>query len=166
MKTIALPTQERLRELFDYRNGELIWLKPSGRRAKPGQVAGARDKCGYRVVGVDGRLYKGHRLIWVWHHGNDPGRYVDHLDGDPRNNRIENLEPVTNRENVVRGRICKGKDSDLPVNVSLANPGHNVKKPYQVKFGGTVDGKRWGKCIGTYATVEEAVAARDNFLSR
>jgi hypothetical protein len=34
-------TQERLKELFDYQDGKLIWKVSRGRLAKAGQVAGS-----------------------------------------------------------------------------------------------------------------------------
>lgn len=42
-----------------------------------------------------------HRLVWQLHHGNIPeGRVINHKDGDPTNNRIENLEVVSQSENI------------------------------------------------------------------
>jgi hypothetical protein len=34
------------------------------------------------------------------------GLFIDHLDNNPKNNRSDNLEYVTPRENVVRGKCC------------------------------------------------------------
>jgi len=50
-------------------------------------VSGPRARCN-----VDGRLYLAHRIIWFLHHGKDPGdRLIDHIDGNPSNNKISNL---------------------------------------------------------------------------
>lgn len=34
------------------------------------------------------------------------GLHIDHLDNNPRNNRSDNLQYVTPRENIIRGKIC------------------------------------------------------------
>lgn len=39
-----------------------------------------------------GKMYQVHRIIWVLTYGSiDPELVIDHLDGDPFNNKIENL---------------------------------------------------------------------------
>lgn len=41
-----------------------------------------------------------HRVIWTMHHRMDPGQFViDHRDGNPSNNRIENLRVATYAQN-------------------------------------------------------------------
>lgn len=95
----ALP-QERVRELFDYDagTGELVWRTLTNNRVKVGAVAGTPRADGYRKISVDGRFYLTHRLVWLWHHGELP-QYLDHIDRDPSNNRIENLRPATSIQN-------------------------------------------------------------------
>jgi hypothetical protein len=87
------PSYERVREMFDYRDGGLYWKvpkqgrpfnKPIGRKIKKNQ-----DRI---EVVLDGKKYKLHRLVWLWHHGSCP-RFLKHIDGDPSNNAIENLAP-------------------------------------------------------------------------
>lgn len=92
-----------LNELFEYRDGHLYWLKPSSNRVKIGQKAGAEDNKGYRRVRVSGKDYLAHRLIFLYHHGWLP-EFVDHKDRDPRNNRIENLRPLTHSQNIANGK--------------------------------------------------------------
>jgi hypothetical protein len=71
----------------------------SGRLLKPG-----RNKKGYLTVGLfkEGcpqRSEYVHRLVAVAFHGAKPGLHVNHKDGDKTNNRPENLEWVTIKEN-------------------------------------------------------------------
>lgn len=144
MKTIKqYPTQERLRELFDYReDGNLVWRVGRG-GVKVGAIAGYENNR-YWIVRVDGTKYLLHRLIWIWHHGDIPeGKVMDHIDGDRSNNRIENLQPLAQRDNSHRESTAK---RELPRNV------YKYRKGFRVRF--YIDGRR--RCFGTYSTVEEA----------
>jgi hypothetical protein len=92
-------TQARVRELFDYReDGNLVWKQRPSNRIKIGDVAGFRRKTGYLEIRVDGTLYLGHRLIFLFNHGWLPEE-VDHQDNDQFNNRIGNLRPATSSQN-------------------------------------------------------------------
>lgn len=47
-----------------------------------------------------GKKYCVHRVIWVLNYGSiDSEKVVDHLDGDPFNNNIQNLELKTQKDN-------------------------------------------------------------------
>ena len=94
--------QELLRHLFEYRDGALYWKNPSknhrhlaGERA--GTVNGPR---GYRQVSVKGRVYMEHRVIYLLMKGVLPD-VIDHINGDPSDNRIENLRPCTQHQNML-----------------------------------------------------------------
>lgn len=101
-------TQERLKELFDYKDGELIRKtnrasNGNGKRWIVGTTLGWKTDQGYIEASVDYKRYKLHRLIWLWHKGNFPTLDLDHKDGNPLNNKIENLREVTpsqNRQNI------------------------------------------------------------------
>ena len=104
-------TQERLKELFDYKDGQLIRKVNRGRgktsvRWKAGTAIG--HKSGKYILGsVDYHLYKLHRLIWLWHYGVLPQKHLDHIDGNPSNNQIENLREVTCAENMQNQRSAR-----------------------------------------------------------
>ncbi len=40
-----------------------------------------------------------HSVVWAWHHGRLPEGQIDHIDGNERNNCIENLREVNGHEN-------------------------------------------------------------------
>ncbi len=67
------PSQERLRELFDYdpNTGLLTW-KIQRQRIKPGTLAGCIHAQGYVRVHIDYRLYPAHRLAWIHTYGENP----------------------------------------------------------------------------------------------
>ena len=54
-------------------------------------------KMGFRINGIM-VLYQYHRAVWLYTYGEVP-KELDHIDGDPTNNRISNLRAVTSREN-------------------------------------------------------------------
>lgn len=89
-------TQARVKELFDYReDGKLIWKKQIGSRAMVGTVAGYLGKNGYRQLRLAKKLYRGHRIVWLWHYGYLPENGVDHINRERDDNRIENLREVS-----------------------------------------------------------------------
>lgn len=105
MKIKEYPSQETLKEYFSYEDGKLIWKVSKG-RIKPGVVAGTPKKLGYESVCVDGNQCQLHRLIYIFHHGEIPENFViDHKDANPRNNRIENLQAISQRDNLRKQRI-------------------------------------------------------------
>lgn len=91
--------QQKVKELFGYKEGKLFWLVDRGRNKMIGKGAGTLTLDGYLQTSVDNVLYKNHRLIWLWHFGEWPSKGIDHIDGDPLNNNIGNLRNVTHKEN-------------------------------------------------------------------
>lgn len=60
---------------------------------------------GYLRINIMGKKYYSHRLVYEAHVGPIPeGMQVDHVNGVKTDNRISNLECVTNRENIMRYR--------------------------------------------------------------
>lgn len=88
-------TQEKLKELMSYdpETGLFNWLRPP-RGYRKGRELGANSK-GYVLIGVDGGRYLAHRLAWLYVHGNFPNCCVDHINGNTKDNRIENLRDVS-----------------------------------------------------------------------
>lgn len=91
---------EKLRELFNYdaTRGLLTW-KQNRQRVKAGQEAGALTRSGHVRVKVFGKSYLAHRLVWAHWYGEEPPTLIDHRDGDPTNNRIDNLRAATKAQN-------------------------------------------------------------------
>ena len=88
-------TYDRVKELFGYKNGQLIWRVSKG-RARGGNIAGTTCPIhGYTIVQVDNKQYKSHRLIWLWHNGYFPENNLDHIDQNRANNKIENLREAS-----------------------------------------------------------------------
>lgn len=101
-----LITQERLQSLLTYDpdTGEFRWRVNRTGGAKAGDKAGSLDTERYLVMRVDGRYYRGHRLVWLYVHGRWPTRHIDHINGDPSDNRLCNLREVTPAQNSLNRR--------------------------------------------------------------
>ena len=95
-----LPSQERLKELFNYdpESGEVTLKFP--KRSTPSPKDRATFNGGYSTLSVDGKSYSIHRIIWRWMTGEDPGNlHVDHRDRNKSNNVWSNLRKGTTKQN-------------------------------------------------------------------
>jgi hypothetical protein len=99
-------TKTRLKELFSYKDGELIRKVTTHYNAKKGDVVGCPHGNGYLDVRVDGKRYYLHRLIFLYHHGYFP-EYLDHIDMDKSNNKIENLRACNKSQNSANTKAQK-----------------------------------------------------------
>lgn len=106
-RTKSCPPPEVLRSVFDYdaATGVLMW-KAKRRRMCP---AGTPDCKGYIRVTLEKRRWRAHRLIWAMHYDAEPPDLIDHINGDPSDNRIENLRAATKAQN--RANSVIGQDS-------------------------------------------------------
>ena len=106
-------TQEYVKELFDYhQDGYLIW---KSRRSKVTllMVAGTKettDTHQYKDIKIDGKSYRTHRVIFLWHHGWLP-KTVDHEDTNTDNNKISNLRPATDSQSCMNRKKQKTPSS-------------------------------------------------------
>lgn len=93
-------TQNSLKEILSYNEntGVFTWLKSSS-RTKAGANAGCLDKYGYMRIGINKKIYRLHRLAWLYMTGNWPNVYIDHIDGNKSNNIFSNLREATDGEN-------------------------------------------------------------------
>lgn len=94
-------TQSQLRESLDYcpDTGEFRWLVDAHCGHKSGDIAGGSNSDGYLVIWLHGRLYKAHRLAWLYVIGEWPTHEVDHEDRNRSNNRWRNLRHATKSSN-------------------------------------------------------------------
>lgn len=99
-------TLEYVKSLLSYspNTGEFRWLEAAPKSVR-GRVAGSIEKTnGYRYIRVGHNLILAHRLAWFYVHGLWPEKYLDHINGSRLDNRISNLRPATQRENMQNSR--------------------------------------------------------------
>ena len=95
---VGLFTKEYLNSLFDYKDGKLFWKVARSSRIKVGDEACSEWGNGYLGVRVDHKSIALHRVVWMMFNDILPN-YIDHIDGNKHNNRIENLRSATHTEN-------------------------------------------------------------------
>jgi len=99
-------TQARLRTLLTYdpETGEFRWRVQRG--GKPvGTVAGTLRDNGYLQIMIDRVCRRAHRLAWLYVVGEWPVGSLDHIDGDPLNNRIANLRLADGTQNNANAKM-------------------------------------------------------------
>lgn len=137
-----------LRECFAYDDvvGQLVWCeRPRAHfrggagwhnfnRQFAGKPAGHKTEDGRKHVKLNGKSYKAARLIWAWHAGHMGEHQIDHIDGDPGNDRINNLRPVSAKQNA-QNRAVACRNSSGVRNVTW----HAQSEKWWVRL--TVNGK-------------------------
>lgn len=146
----ATLTAERVRELFEYDpdSGVLSWKGPRKGRQKQGLEAGFLISDGYQKVGIDGRRYPLHRVVWLYVFGVWPEGQIDHVNGVRSDNRISNLRDVTAAVNCQNVRKARGSSKSGLLGASW----HKQRNRFQAQI--KVDGS--SRFLGLYATAEEA----------
>jgi len=150
-----LITQERLKSLLTYDpdTGEFRWAVSTSNRTPVGTVANCRDKYGYVVIRVDKKLYKAHRLAWLYEYGVWPAKNIDHINQTPSDNRIANLREADQHENNQNRRVQRNSQSGV-TGVSW-NKTHNL---WQARIY-TREGCR---SLGWHKSKNDAILARQN----
>lgn len=99
-------TAARLRELVKYdpitgifTRNVIVW-----KVGKVGEVIGHLNKTGRIEVSVEGKIYLAHRLAWMYVSGEWPSQEIDHIDGNPSNNKISNLRDISRTGNAQNKR--------------------------------------------------------------
>lgn len=172
MASKALPSPEVLRQLLRYEpeTGKLFWL-PRGPEWFSGGSHGGSDatakgwnarfanqpafnsecQSGHLMGALFGVFYFAHRVAYRMAHGDGPHGFIDHIDGDPKNNRISNLRDTTRGENNRNAPRTRANTSGV-TGVGWYAPGGVWRAEIRAH------GERY--YLGAFAEKGDAVAAR------
>jgi hypothetical protein len=104
----SLLNQELLKELVNYdpNTGVFAWKK-----IRPGVSSskkfGSLKPSGYIVVLINKKLYRLHRLAWLYMTGEWPENEIDHINGNKADNRFCNIRKATKAENNWNKKVRK-----------------------------------------------------------
>ena len=107
-------TQKELRETLHYNpeTGVFTWRK-SRAGVGVGSCAGTKNANGYIIICCYGKLYRAHRLAWLYMTGEWPKDQVDHENHIRHDNRWENLREATRQENHKNRSMYKNNTSGV-----------------------------------------------------
>jgi len=143
-------TAERLRKLLNYdpKTGIFTWRVAPVKWISPGDPAGYSERSAYVRIGIFGRYYRAHRLAWLYVHGEWPPSMIDHINGDPSDNRLANLRVATASQN--QGNAKPRKDNAYG---TKGVTWHKSHKKWQARI--VIDGKQTH--LGHFADKQAAI---------
>lgn len=89
---------------YDPLTGVFTWIN------KPNKKVGHLNKQNYLCIGLGIKIYKAHRLAWLYMTGAFPTHDIDHIDGIGSNNKWSNLRDAPTIINC-QNRRCAQKNS-------------------------------------------------------
>lgn len=162
MAKTSLTPAEDLRQLLRYEpdTGKLFWLERKdgshGSAMFNTRYAGREALTAFRndkalTGSVNGKPCLAHRVIWALVHGEWPTGQIDHINGDPFDNRLSNLRQVESFENQ-RNMKRPSHNTSGVCGVSW----NGARKKWQVR----INARRKTVMIGMFKDFDEAVIAR------
>ena len=110
--------QQTLKSIVTYSDGNLFWKSKRNGINSTNSLGWITDK-GYLRCEINSVTYYIHRLVFLYHNGYMP-KAIDHIDGNPLNNKIENLRACSQAENMQNYKKPKTNTSGIK-NVSWAS---------------------------------------------
>jgi len=148
-------TQKELKKYLKYNplTGIFISLNKHNKRWTEGRVLGTLRKDGYLAIKPHGIEILLHRAAWMYVYGEFPDGYIDHINKDKTDNRIENLRDVAHVVNMQNKKTYKNNSSGT-MGVGF------VRSSGRWRARITVDEKQ--VVLGTFVLYSDAVNARKN----
>ena len=116
-------TQKFVKECFEIKNGDLYWKERPDDHFKSkstklcwenrflNKMVGAKGNShGYLTVHLNGRNHLLHRVVYLFCFGEMPAQ-IDHIDGNRKNNKPDNLRKTTSGQNARNSKRHKDNTS-------------------------------------------------------
>lgn len=145
-------TQEQLKELVKYEpdTGIFTLIKyRTGTTRKIGDPLGSFTKAGYLETCINQKRYYLHRLAFLYTTGEMPSGVIDHINGNPSDNRWVNLRCVDQKAN---GENTNKLRTD-------STTGYRGVHRWHGKYRAKINSGGKQIHLGTFNTVEEAAKA-------
>lgn len=112
------------------------------------------------TISINGKrnVYRVHQLVYYSFNGGVPSGHdyvIDHIDGDPLNNRLDNLQKISQYDNVKKGNRNK---YNLPKYV-YGEPYENDPSRLRYRYYQIIDGKR--KTLKSSIHLEKVLAFKE-----
>jgi hypothetical protein len=148
-------TQEGLKEalLYEPDTGIFTWRR-TGLGTKEGARAGTFNQ-GYIRITIKGKLYKAHRLAWLYMKGFHPEADINHINKINTDNRIENLVEYDSE----KVRLARELAARIPYIMHLKG----VCK-HEGEYLAYIISNGVQSIIGSFSTAEEAGSAYKRFV--
>jgi len=112
----------------------------------------ATNKDGYKRGILLDKHVRAHQVVWAMTRGAWPDEEIDHVNGDPADNRPENLRTADRQANN-KNRAVANNTATGEIGITLTS---SSRKP-RVRLA--------GKYLGVFDTLEEAIRVRDKKLA-
>jgi hypothetical protein len=156
---------------YDEKTGKLFWREQrslehfkneQGCKAWHTRFSGREVGClnnttGYLMVGLQGSMYRVHRIIAVLEGlltSLNDNLQIDHIDGGRANNKLPNLRSVTNQVNLKNQKMNKNNSTGVTGVCWCKREGKYFARGYR-----TVDGKIKQIYLGYFTDLSEASKA-------
>lgn len=121
------------------------------------KVRGFIGDNGYLRISFNKKTFFVHRLAWFWVHGKWPEFDIDHINGNPSDNRLVNLREASRARNTHNQRIGKANTSGA----RCVSWSRNAKK-WVIQI--TRFGHKFN--LGTHSDKEKAIQLANEFLRK
>lgn len=155
MKNLEMISVEELKTFLSYdpSTGLVKWALNLNSRARVGREFGMKRRSKrtfYRFGKIHGVPYHTHHVAWAIYYGEWPDGFIDHVNHDGTDNRIENLRVVSVSENNKNMRLRKTNKSG---HVGVSWFSRDKKWRVQVSVRGR------NTHVGYFDNLEDAVAS-------
>lgn len=106
---------------------------------------------GYPTGAIFGKNFGAHRVAWALYYGAWPEKVIDHINGDPADNRIVNLRDVSSALNQRNSKLNKRNAS--------GHPGICWDKSRK-RWSAEIGGGHYKRHLGRFCALADAISAR------